>query len=574
MHRYTEQANFLAWDNNIDGAIKMLEPYSDKVPNAAVELCLMNMTKSIMKSVGNSGDKNSDEMLEQISRAEVFVDQSINSDSLLLEQAKTTIEMNKKISEGDCHRKPPLGVQLDSLTDVQLINNFRKNSQMLYSELTVMRALVQIQSAAYIRCCYNIRSAWKTYDTLYNDIFVNNEHRDDITHDNFIHQDVQAGVKCGQALFYYGMSMIPNSVQWVLSYLSGMTADRKKGVELLEEVVEQRGRLSPFAAVLLSMHCIMMSTGFKTRQHKLDKYKNKLHDTISEFPNGTGFLFIASQYLRKVGDMDQSIALCEKAIRSSEDRLDFTPRGLSTDLAIYVTRGQFEEPCRLLHDAVIKDTTTFGGKSFAALTLATCLSMLGRMDERNELLDKLQDHFNKQNPRWEKYMMSKEQVIKMVRSREAETTLVLLLSTFERLYLKDRLTEFKSTANLHIRPLLRSLRASYNKMDKKDCMFESRVAFVLAEAVLMARMGDDMKIVKDKLNKVVAVAEKLHHEKQWAVYAFFELAEIEFNSENRDLKKVEDYMQCCMAIKEYSVEDLYAPRIKCANRQLEKARST
>jgi hypothetical protein len=47
MHRFTEQANFLAWNNDLDAAIEQLEPIANKNPNAAVELCIMTLTRNI-----------------------------------------------------------------------------------------------------------------------------------------------------------------------------------------------------------------------------------------------------------------------------------------------------------------------------------------------------------------------------------------------------------------------------------------------------------------------------------------------------------------------------------------------
>lgn len=483
--------------------------------------------------MGNEEEKHTDSMLDQITQAETIVANSLVSEDTLLLLARETIKLNSLI-ENATEPPPHDSVQLESMSDNQLsmrvtatnfllVYNFRLNSQLLNAELLIMRAMVQLQSASYIRGCYNIRSAWKIYDTMYTDI-QKNEHRDDLTSDLFVHKDVQECAKCGQALFYYGMSMIPHSVQWVLTYLSGMNPDRKLAVKLFNEVFASETRLSPFASIMLSAHCIMMSTGFKSREEKLRKFEPVLNRTLEKYPNGTGFLFIASQFVRKKGDMERSITLCEQAIESAEKSLNFTPKGLVADLAMCNILNRNYDRARMLLESIVFSETVFGGKSFAALSLATTYTMLDKLEDRTALLDKLDTFFNMKNPRWEKYMIAKFDLYKMIRANEQEVTLLLLLSHFERLYIRDRWCEFSHTADVHVRPFLRQLREHYVKIQKTITMYDFRVAFVLAEATLMRRIGGQKQdVIKDKLNKVITVKDKLRHERQWAVFAYFEV---------------------------------------------------
>jgi hypothetical protein len=102
----------------------------------------------------------------------------------------------------------------------------------------MMRAMTQFHNGNYIKGAWNMRSAWKSYESVLN-------------------PEVFASLKFGVGVFYYMVALMPGILQTLLS-LIGFVADYDVGVQYLNDCYQADCLKSPFAALVLCMSYLFM----------------------------------------------------------------------------------------------------------------------------------------------------------------------------------------------------------------------------------------------------------------------------------------------------------------------------
>jgi hypothetical protein len=563
MFRHAEQANWLAWSNEHDKAVKMLEPHVGKNPLCAAELCQAYCLTNGMRSVKEIGD-----VLQYIVRAEETLASVEKSNQTILEFAEHTMSLNNTAAEEPVEgysfpKDPASDVKLELMTDDQLVHNFRIVCKMVGAELHLMRGIAQVMTGSYLKSVYNIRTGYTTYRDLYRSINLNDNNPDS---EHFVHPDL---IDCIRAVFgacQYLISEAPPSLQWLLGVF-GLEVNRKDGLHNLRQVVAHESRMSPFATIILLVHHVFISSGMKSRAKKLEAFKPLMDRTLERYPNSTCLLFLASHYVRKTGDSEDALRYATTAYKSARVNLGFTPYFVVSELAqLELLNGEYQTACDLLEDAIVKQNEEFGGRSYSALLLAMTYGILGKGDERDQILTRVDELMSKRHTGLERYVKFKKEIIKKVQRDELD--LMLLVTYFELMYARDRLNELKSDAkplNLMLQKL-----GELNEKNTTHTLYDLQVATKFFDASLKRRIGTDTQDVSiAKLTEITNELPKLKFERQWAAYAYLELADIMFNDDSKR-QQVETYLKEAQNIKKISTEDMFQPKVKKSLAQLQK----
>jgi hypothetical protein len=562
MFRYAEQANWLAWNNEHTKALQLLEPYVDENPICAAELCQAYCLTNGIRSVKEIGD-----VLEYIVRAEETLSRVEKSNTSILEFAKKTILLNKNAVESPTEgysfpQHPASDVSLESLTDDQLLHNFKMVCKMVSGELHLMRGIAQAMTGSYLKAVYNIRSGYGIYRDLYKSIDLNNN---DISSPKYVHPDL---VDCIRAIYgacQYLISEAPPSTHWLMS-MFGLEANRKEGLYNLRQVVTHESRMSPFATIILLVHHVFITSGMKSRESKLEAFKPLMERTLERYPQSTCLLFLSSHYVRKTGFSEGALKNATTAFDSAQAKLGITPYFVVSELAqLELLNGEYEKACKLLESAIIEQNEEFGGKSYSAFLLAMIYGLLGRDEDRDKVLGRVDEFISKRNTSLEAYVKVKKEVIKKVQGHELN--IMLLMTYYELMYARDRLNELK--------PDSRALAMKLQKLEElkektKFTFYDLEIAVQFFEATLKRRTNRDSEEESiQKLKQIASYLPQLKVEKQWAAYANLELAEILFNKTEKE-EEIEIYLKAAQSIKKISTEDMFQPKVKKSLAQLHK----
>jgi hypothetical protein len=566
MFRHAEQANWLAWNNSHNAAIEMLEPNMDKNPICAAELCQAYCLTNGMKSVKDIGD-----VLQHIVRAEASLANAEKSNETILAFAEHTMQLNAAAVENPVEgysfpQTPASEVKLELLTDDQLIHNFRIVCRMVSAELLLMRGIAQVMVGSYLKSVYNIRTGYTTYRDLYRSINFNDNNPES---EKFVHPDI---IDCLRAVFgacQYLISEAPPSLHWLLA-LFGLEVNHKEGLSNLRQVVTHESRMSPFATIILLVHHVFISKGMKSRASKLEAFRPLMDRTLERYPESTCLLFLSSHFVRKTGNADGALQNATVAFESAQKKLGFKPYFVVSELAqLELLNGEFVRACDLLEDAIVRQNEEFGGRSYSALLLAMTYGILGRAQDRDAILKRVDELMSKRQTGLERYVKVKKETIKKVHGDELD--LMLLLTYYELIYVRDRLNELKSDG----KPLaiMHEKLIELKEKNTTKTLPDLQVALRFWEATLRRRIGlDDEETSITKLTEITKELPNLKLEKQWAAYAYVELASIMFNDVSKQ-EQVEHYLKEAQHIKKFATEDMFLPKVRKSLAQLAKRKN-
>jgi hypothetical protein len=159
--------------------------------------------------------------------------------------------------------------------------------------------------------------------------------------------------------------------------------------------------------------------------------------------------------------------------------------------------------------------------------------------------------------------------MKQVSASDEELTLFMYVTYLEMLYARDRMNELTDHTLRQLLFLLVELR----DIAKRDMFYDVQVACMFLDVALKRRIGENNdEKSKQLLYKVIESLPKIEFEKQWPMYANFELAEVMLAGDHVDKKelvKVEKYLLSC---KNFScaADELFGTRIAVALRDVTK----
>jgi hypothetical protein len=210
----------------------------------------------------------------------------------------------------------------------------------------------------------------------------------------------------------------------------------------------------------------------------------------------------------------------------------------------------------------------FQGRGVSSWLLALTYSISGKIDERYDILDQMEEHFrsSKNFKPLEKFIRESLKHMKEISATDEELTLFLYVTYLELLYARDRINE---QPDVHLKHLLKLLLELSDKA-KRDMFNDLEIAVDFLEIVLKRRIGElsDEK-AKQGLKKIMSA--KLEIEKQWAMYANFEMAEILYLT-GGDLHKAELFVKSCANFK-CAADDIFGVRINAALRDVQRAKT-
>jgi hypothetical protein len=127
-------------------------------------------------------------------------------------------------------------------------NNFNKK---LEADIILGRGMNQMSSNQYLYAAWNMRKAWKLFESLSKKYLENEEKID-------INDDAMASLKFGVGIFYWIIGLIPNDFfQKALGFI-GFVADYDKGIKLITEASTYETVKKPFINMVLSMNYLMI----------------------------------------------------------------------------------------------------------------------------------------------------------------------------------------------------------------------------------------------------------------------------------------------------------------------------
>ncbi|KAL0476936.1 ttc39a [Acrasis kona] len=576
MYLFQEQVQWLAWNNDIDKAINILVPHIESNLLCAVEHVQVQVIKNAIRAFSDT-DVTIKETLQLIEDATKLAEKIEKSTASILELAHSTIELNKNALnnpvEGYIFSEIQNVDQEKSLIlefqDDVLIENFKLNIQVCQCELFLMKTYLQFLSGSYLKAAYNMRNAFLGYEQLATAVDVVLNEKSDYN-ESTLHPDLITCIRFGQGLFKYLLINLPRSVRGILSTI-GYRGDRKEGLKMLRLVSQDGGRLSAFASFVLGVHYVVRGGGVKSRHHKLQKFEPILLKCLERYPSGLAFTFLASQYARKEGDLDSAIQYLERSLMWSKKKLGLTPKFVQSELSqCYFLNKAYPNVCQIIESVLSQNESDseFLGRSISAWVLALTYSLHNRLDDRYDILDKMEDYFltnkNKTKP-IEKFVNQSLENMKKVSATDEELTLCLFVTYLELLYARDRINELTDT---NFRYMLRLLLQLKDKA-KRDLFNDLRIACDFFEVCFRRRIGEmSNSTAKQSLTSIISA--KVQYEKQWPMYANFETAEIMYEA-NEDLNKVEQFVRSCYNFKCAS-DELFESRLGDAIEDIRRSR--
>jgi hypothetical protein len=336
MFKFQTQVQYLAWNNDIEKAIFLLEPHSSTNLLCRLDLIHVQMLRHILS--GGNDKIHVDEIFQMITDAEHFTLQFKNNDEALLEMAKDTIELNN--NQQDTLKDDELVDDIGEYSQQQLLTNFKLSLQTCQAELALLRAGLQYYHGHFLKAAYNIRTSWKQYELVYNQL----------TKTDGVHPDIISCIKCGYGTLKYALGILPPSIRWILDTI-GYSGDKKDGLNMLRQASQESTRLSPFACLVLNMHYIIISGGgVKPNHERLTKCQDVLQSCLQQYPHGLPFTILAAHFSRKVGDVDAAVRYLESSLLWSRKMLDMTPKFVQAELAqCYFLERHYPNVCQVCH---------------------------------------------------------------------------------------------------------------------------------------------------------------------------------------------------------------------------------
>jgi hypothetical protein len=524
------------------------------------------------------------EALADITKAIEVVEGQLKSDEKIAQAVKTLLELNDNAEKNpiEGYEDPKVEtkpIPFREMTPKQQFNNVKLDMEVIRADLILNKGMTDFHCSNYLAGAYNLRKSWKAYERLYD--VVKKTGNVDRNNDSWINPDIVYGIKTGVGMFYFLVSILPSTITAVLSVL-GFTANRDVGLEMLREVSMNSGLYGPGCLLILSVNYLFIPRAFADKNKALDEFAPILEKVLDRFPRGSLFLFMASHYYKKRGEINTSNACLETAIDSAKEAFDgCAPNTYLFELAQnYQLLAEFERSKEIL-EKIVHAKEEFDTRGVAALELSITYQQLGQQDKADELIKTL-DKYIVKGSRMDKYTAEKNKIIeKLLKKKEAgrqELSIVLRVAHYEMLYLR------RDLANLNpeqVEPLLESFRKEVGDYENnKEFQADTIAACHVIEGCLLWQLGAekrDASKVKEHYAKALALGPKIQVEKQWMAFGNYESAEVLYfenkgNHTDKSMEQVQKYLDTAYSYKGYPLEDILRTRIQLAIKQVKDER--
>ncbi|KAL0484778.1 tetratricopeptide-repeat protein [Acrasis kona] len=566
MFRFFEQANFAILEGHYSEAKSILEPYITSNALASLEYTQIDLGRSNITGENHLRV----DAKKQLEMTESLLDNHERDDNQILGFAKDTIRLNRlaitTIVEG--YRFPPnegAVPLLDDLDDAQLIYNFRILVHAMRAEIAVSKAMLHYYASSLLKSAYYIRKGYKSFETAYNMINLNNPNASNMSSNQYVHPDLIDYVNFGMGSYWYILSIAPKGLQSVLGFL-GFTMDKKKGIEMVRKSVFNEGRTFASGVLVLSLHYVFISSGFKDNKRRLNKFTPVIDLCVGKFKYGPAINALISQYHRKFGHLDLAIEYNIRAIDVSQQTLGIVPNAFLSDLGqCYYVKMDFPNSIRVLEQAVNKPGT-FDGKGLIALYLLCAYNISNKPCK--PLLVLLSNSIDKKS-RIDKYATEKLKVLKAIEKNDKEFAVNLFCTHFDTIYARDRMDELDDNAEALLKPMLDLMESQYQATP--DMTFDTQAARLFVFTTLSRRLNlltQDQII--NNLKIVINMSQRVKYEHQWSAFANYELAKLLYLQPNSNKQAVMSLLQLAMDTKSYAMEEVFQTRIKTSMLQCQK----
>jgi tetratricopeptide (TPR) repeat protein len=499
-----------------------------------------------------------------------------------LEYAKTTIELNKKAEEMEKNnpkkclyetatksklthnskavKLTTIDTPLEKMSEAQLIENFEFDLKILEAEISLWTGATQFNDNSYFKGAYNLRKSWKAYESLLKFVEKEDMKAQDNDPATIIHKDLHQSILLGVGMFYYMLSVLPPTMTKVLEFI-GFKKNRELGIEYMDYVACERGLRSGSCIFMLSFNYLFIPTALSDKKEQLERYRPHLDFVTEAYPESGFFLFVASQYARKMGEYEQAVEHIKKAIESCQ-RNNFDPHTYHFELGQCSFVLQDYESAAKTFEYLVNREESFDMKAFSGIALAVCYSKLDQWNKALEIIQQIPKLISKKS-RFDEFVVAKLKVLDSAHS-DMEKKLVLTLTLFDMLYLKRDIHHMKpDMTQLWLKDFESTIDPELSSVKLGDV----KAAALVIKAALVKTSGNEEQAAQ-LFDQVLSMDKEVKHEKQWLASAAYERGEQEYYK--HQLEQSRNYLKRAEGYSKYPFEEVIRSRAKIALDQVKK----
>jgi len=445
----------------------------------------------------------------------------------------------------------------EAVVDIkEMLDNIEVDMKLVQAECTLWKGLLLLQNNSPVKGGLALRKSWMIYKAIHANIEKGEKY----------HQDIRDVCLTGVGTFYYIMSIMPSTVAKVLT-LIGFVQNREQGIAYLHEVFENNGITAPNSALMLAVNYLFVPRALADAHEYIAAYSPLLLRCILQYPEGFIFRFMASQLVKKTGQLEAAGNHLNIALESCKE-VNVQPNLFVFELGqSYFQSMNFEKAEEIFQD-LIKVEEDFDFKTFAGLETACCMAFQGRMKEAKDMIDLVPSMVKSKPGRIDQYITDKLKIIGKLWNKDLNRLEVILkISAFEMLYLRRDLAHMQPEDLQAVREEIKKGRARIKELKAEKDLSDMLAATLVILAQIERNEGNVEKAEK-KFRFVLSIQKSIRYEQQWLAFSNYELGEIMYHK--GELKESYDLMKAALKFSKYPFEEILKARTNLAIKQLKK----
>jgi len=345
----------LSWNNQIAETEALLKDTAATIPRHSLHLAELHWCSSLMS--GN------EKLMLQV-----------------LEQLNATL----KLTESCLDNYPASCIKNGLLrkdSSPERIQDLQDDLNIVAADTNLLSAAIMVLTSNKIKGAWRVRKAWSIYNGL-----ANRTKRP-------VCKELEGSVKFGCGLIMFGISWLP-SMMISICRVVGFQSDRIRGLALLQDACNEHGVRSPLASLVLLVFSLMIPHSLSNLDDLLRVAKPAIDDSLSRWPNGMMFNWLASYYTKKIGDVQGTIKYVDAAIDACLKTGKFTtpPATLAIDRVSCLFLAQkFDEASKAIDELMAHDGSTCIVRGVCFTYQALCYHMIGKKKEAAEVFQSVKN---------------------------------------------------------------------------------------------------------------------------------------------------------------------------------------
>eukprot|EP01100_Stratorugosa_tubuloviscum_P000567 TRINITY_DN1124_c0_g1_i2.p1 TRINITY_DN1124_c0_g1~~TRINITY_DN1124_c0_g1_i2.p1 ORF type:complete len:583 (-),score=241.36 TRINITY_DN1124_c0_g1_i2:26-1774(-) len=256
----------------------------------------------------------------------------------------------------------------------QIIEALLSGSTPILANSHLMRAMLLLKTENYVKGGLALHKSWKMYEEC-------NSTLAKIAEKNIIvSEEIKGQIKFGIALFHFIMSLVPNSLLWLVEAI-GFEADRVKGILGLKETSSCLISMAPLACLLYLWIQIFFT-------ENLIEANNTMTIYMERFSNSFPFLYLGGYLHRKNGNLSLAKDFFQRSHDCSTEVRQMQLICIYEMGDCLILENEWEKAAQM-YEQFLQENKSTSYRCFCAFQLGICYSMLDQSKQAVEAFKKV-----------------------------------------------------------------------------------------------------------------------------------------------------------------------------------------